>query len=192
MVILKILVEVSARHVHLCKKDFETLFGKDTCLSIKKELSQPGQYVCEQRIDIVGPKGEIKNVGIIGPERKESQVEISLTDARKLGINAPVRLSGKIEDTPGCKLIGPKGSLVLEKGVIISKRHIHFNDKYNTEKLLKDKQNVKVKVQTKDRSLIFDDVIVRVSDSFNPAFHIDTDEANAAGIDSRTFGEIII
>ena len=189
---MEILVEVSGRHVHLCKKDINILFGEDDSLSMKKELSQPGQYLCNQRVNIVGPKGEMKNVGIIGPERKETQVEISLTDARKLGINAPVRLSGKLENSPGCKLVGPKGSVDLERGVIASRRHIHLNNEGNLQLKLEDKQSVKVKIKTKDRSLIFDDVIVRISDSFKPAFHIDTDEANAAGVKGETYGEIII
>ncbi len=191
IVVSKVLVETSARHVHVTAADLATLFGADAVLTKKKDLSQPGQFASMERVDIVGPKGEMKGVSILGPVRPASQVEIALTDARKLGIAAPIRESGDIAGTPGCKLVGPKGEVELKEGVIAAKRHIHFTPAEAAEAGVQDKQVVSVKVDTDGRSLIFGDVVVRVSEKFSAAMHIDTDESNAAGISGTVYGEIL-
>lgn len=191
IVVSKVLVETSARHVHVTAADLATLFGADAALTKKKDLSQPGQFASMERVDIVGPKGEMKGVSILGPVRPASQVEIALTDARKLGITAPIRESGDIAGTPGCKLVGPKGEVELKEGVIAAKRHIHFTPAEAAEAGVQDKQVVSVKVDTDGRSLIFGDVVVRVSEKFSAAMHIDTDESNAAGISGTVYGEIL-
>jgi putative phosphotransacetylase len=188
----QIVVETSARHIHLSKKDLETLFGEGYELTPKKPLSQPGQYACEERLTLVGPKKEMQNVIILGPTRGSSQVEISLTDARTLGISAPIRESGDIKGSGSCKLIGPKGEVTLNEGVIIAKRHIHTTPNEAVELGVKDKDIVWLKVVTPERSVVFGDVVVRVSDKFATYVHIDTDEANAAGIVKEAYGEIII
>ena len=189
---MNVLIETSARHVHLSEEGLESLFGKGFSLEIKKELSQPNQYASHQRVELVGPKGAISNVIVLGPIRKETQVEVSLTDSRKLGLNCFIRSSGDIENTTGCQLVGPKGTVNLKRGVIIAKRHVHLDTKLAIENSLKDNQIVNVRIQTKERSLIFDDVIVRVSDDFFPAMHIDTDESNAAGLFEITYGKILV
>ncbi len=173
-------VGVSNRHVHLSQTDLEILFGKGYQLTELKPLSQPGQFACKELVTLVGPKGSIENVRILGPVRRDTQVEISRTDAFKLGINAPVRESGDIEGTPGIVIIGPKGILTIEKGVIVAKRHIHMHPKDAEVYGVKDKQIVKVLAEKPERRIIFDDVVVRISDKFALDFHIDTDEANAA------------
>lgn len=188
---MKVLVETSARHVHLSEKDLAVLFGENYSLTPKKPLSQPGQYACEERVTVVGPRNSIAGVSILGPTRKNTQVEISATDARTLGIPAVIKESGDIANTPGCKLIGPAGELVLQDGVIVAKRHIHASTAEAKEMNLHDKEIVQVQITTPDRSLIFDDVVVRVSDKFAFAMHIDTDEANAGQIGPNTYGEII-
>ncbi len=185
------LVETSARHVHLTENDFKTLFGDDAKLTVKKNLSQPGQYACEERVTIVGPKKELTGVSILGPFRKASQVELSATDARSIGIPIVIRESGDLQATPGCKIIGPKGTLELQEGVIVAKRHIHATTVDAKELDVVDKQIVNVKINTPERSLIFGDVVVRVSDSYALAMHIDTDESNAAGMVLGVMGEII-
>ncbi|MBO4868526.1 MAG: phosphate propanoyltransferase [Clostridia bacterium] len=187
----KILVETSARHVHLTKKDVETLFGKGHKLTEKKPLSQPGQFACEERIKLVGPKKEIANVIILGPERKDTQVEISLTDARTLGVEAKVRESGDIEGTSGIKLVGPCGELEIEKGVIAAKRHIHMTPEDAEIFGVQDKQIVKVKIENDLRTTIFGDVVVRVSPKFALAMHIDTDESNAACAFGTCYGKLL-
>lgn len=188
---IKILIETSARHVHLTDEDLKILFGEEAKLTVKKELSQIGQFACNERVKIVGPKNSLDNVVIIGPTRKNSQVEISFTDARALGLNPPVRLSGDIKNSSGCKLIGPAGEVELKEGVIVAKRHIHM-DKNTAKKLeVNDNDEVKVKINTGDRTLTFENVPVRISDNFNLAMHIDTDEANAAGCKGTVYGEII-
>lgn len=187
----KVIVETSARHIHVSEKALKTLFGEGATLTNKKDLSQPGQFACEEKVTVVGPKGEFK-MSILGPVRPETQVEISLSDARKMGIAAPVRESGDIDGTPGCKLIGPMGEMEIEKGVIAAKRHIHLDPKTAEEFGVSDKQIVSLKVGTKGaRSLIFDDVVIRVSEKFSPAAHVDTDESNAAGLGFTAEGEII-
>lgn len=184
------IVETSARHVHLTDAQIETLFGPGATLTVKKELSQPGQYASEQRVTVVGPKKEIAGVSVLGPARKAGQVEISLTDARSIGINAPIRESGDIEGTPGCKLVGPCGEVELECGVIAAKRHIHMTPADAAELGVSDKEIVSVKLDTA-RPLVFGDVVVRVSDSFALAMHIDTDESNAACAVPGTMGTIV-
>ncbi len=187
----KIIVETSARHVHVTEADLVTLFGEGKKLTFKKALSQPGQFASEERVDIVGPKSTFKGVSILGPTRKETQVEVSLTDARILGIVAPIRESGDVVNSAPCTIVGPKGSVTIKQGVIIAKRHIHATPKDAEELHLKDKEIVNVKVESEGRSLIFGDVVVRVRADFALAMHIDTDEANAAGLKGEVLGEIV-
>ena len=187
----KILVETSARHVHLTVEDIETLFGKGHELTVKKMLSQPGQFACEEKVTVVGPKKSIERVSILGPARKASQVEVSLTDARTLGLNPPVRESGDLAGSAPCKLIGPCGEIELTEGVIAAKRHIHFTPEDAAEYGIKDKDIVKVKITSDGRSLIFDDVVCRVSPTYALAMHIDTDESNAACAFGECYGEIV-
>lgn len=184
----KIVVETSARHIHVSREDLDKLFGKDYQLTIKKNLSQPGQYASEERVTLTGPKGELK-MSILGPQRNATQVEVSYTDARTLGLNPPVRESGDIEGTPGIKVTGPAGSVELTKGVIVAKRHIHLTPDAAKEMGVQDKQLVGVRVGG-ERGIVFEQTVVRVSDKFAPAMHIDTDEANACGGQSE--GEIIL
>ena len=186
------IVETSARHVHVSKEALEALFGKGATLTNKKDLSQPGQFACEERVDIVGPKGELKNVSILGPERPDSQVEISATDARKLGVPAVIRESGDIAGTPGCKLVGPAGEIELAEGVIVAKRHIHMTPEDAVELSVNDKDIVWVRVNTPERSIVYGDVVVRVSPKFALAMHIDTDESNAANAFKNDGGEIVV
>lgn len=184
-----ILVETSARHVHVTEKDLETLFGAGYALTPKKNLSQPGQFACEERVDVVGPKRTLTGVSILGPTRSATQVELSLTDARSIGVTAPVRESGDVAGSAGCKLVGPKGEVELTEGVIIAKRHIHMTPADAAEYGCEDKQIVSVKVESDGRSLTFGDVVVRVSPKYALAMHIDTDESNAAG--GAKSGEIL-
>ena len=180
-------LEASARHAHVTEAQAQVLFGHK--LTPKRELSQPGQFLANERVTVIGPKGEITNVAVLGPERKDGQVELSMTDARTLGIDAPVRLSGDIANTPGIKLQGERGTVVLNQGAIVAKRHIHITPEDAQAFGVSDKEIVKVKVDSDGRSLIFDDVVVRVSASYATAMHIDTDEANACG--GATVGEIV-
>ncbi len=185
----KILVETSARHVHVSQEHLEILFGKGYELTHKKDLSQPGQFATNERVTVVGEKKEIPNVSILGPVRNATQVELSLTDARSAGIKALVRESGDIEGTAGCKLVGPCGEVVINEGVIAAKRHIHMTEADAKEFGVVDKEVVSVKVETDGRSLVFGDVVCRVSDKFACAMHIDTDESNACG--GAKEGEIV-
>lgn len=187
----QIMVETSARHVHVTQQDLEILFGEGYELHVKKMLSQPGQFASEERVDVVGPKKTLANVSILGPVRKADQVELSLTDARTIGVTAPIRESGDIEGSGACKLVGPKGEVTLEQGVIAAKRHIHMTPADAAEFGVKDKDIVSVKVDTNGRALTFGDVVVRVNDNFALAMHIDTDESNAASAGPGTMGEII-
>lgn len=186
-----VLIETSARHVHVSKSDLEILFGEGYELTKKKDLSQPGQYACEERVAVIGPKGSFPAVSILGPVRSETQVELSASDARSIGVKAPIRESGDLEGSAGCKLVGPKGEVELEKGVIIAKRHIHMTDADAEKYGLQDKQIVSVEVKTDGRSLVFGDVVVRVNPSYALAMHIDTDESNAAGCVPGLEGEIL-
>lgn len=185
------IVETSARHVHLSEADFKVLFGENATLTKKKDLSQPGQYACEERVIVKGTKKDLPGVSILGPFRKESQVELSATDARSIGLGIAVRESGVLDGTPGCTLVGPAGEVTLEKGVIVAKRHIHATVADAAELGVVDKEIVSVKVNTPERSLIFGDVVVRVNDSYALAMHIDTDESNAAGMVPGVMGEIV-
>ena len=187
----KILIEVSARHVHVTTEDLETLFGKGYQLTPKKDLSQPGQYAAAERVDLVGPRSTLKNVSILGPVRQASQVEVSMSDARTLGLNPSIRESGNIDGTIGVQLVGPAGTVTLEKGLIVAKRHVHLTPEAAEAQGVVNGQVVEIKVHTDDRSMTFGDVVIRVSEKFAPAMHIDTDEANAAGITSTAWGEIV-
>lgn len=187
----KVLVEVSARHAHLSAQDLETLFGKGAQLTFKKALSQPGQFASNERVTVVGPKKELVGVSILGPVRKSTQVEISLTDARSIGINAPIRESGDTIGSAPCKIVGPVGEVILNEGLIIAKRHIHLTPEDAQNFSLNDKQIVEVKVDTLDRTTVFGDVVIRVRSDFATAMHIDTDEGNAAAISGEVFGTIL-
>ncbi len=189
---MKVLVETSARHVHVTREHLDILFGEGYELHPKKYLSQPGQYASEERVDVVGPKRTLTGVSILGPVRKETQVELSLTDARTIGVTAPVRESGDIAGSGSCTLVGPKGQVTLTDGVIAAKRHIHMTKADAADFGVKDKDEVMVKVEDTGRSLIFDDVVVRVSDAYALAMHIDTDESNAACVKNGTMGEVIL
>lgn len=188
----KVLVEISARHVHVTQADLETLFGAGAVLHPKKNLSQPAQYASEEKVDLVGPKSTIKNVSILGPCRNASQVEVSLTDARTLGLSAMVRESGSIEGTTGVTLVGPAGSVVLTKGLIAAKRHIHLTPEVAAAFGVKNSQIVSVKVGANERTTTFGDVVIRISEKFAPAMHIDTDEANAAGLSGESWGDVVV
>ena len=188
---MKFIVETSARHIHVTERTLAILFGEGHTLTNKKDLSQPGQFACEEKVKLVGPKGEM-NVSILGPVRKADQVELSFTDARTLGLKGvPVRESGDVAGTPGIKLVGPCGEVEISEGVMIAKRHIHMTPADAEEYGVKDKDVVSVKVDTDGRSLIFGDVVVRVSDKYALAMHIDTDESNAAGCGRAQMGEIV-
>lgn len=186
----KFIVETSARHVHLSESDLKKLFGEEYELKFRKELSQPGQFATFDRVDVVGPKRTLSGVTVLGPVRKQTQVEISLTDARTIGLNPPIRESGDLKGSEPCKLIGPCGEVLLSEGVIIAKRHIHMLPKDAEKFGVKDKDIVSVKIDSPDRSAIFGDVLVRVTETSSLAMHIDTDEANAVGICGQ-MGEIV-
>ena len=186
----KVLVETSARHEHVTDSDLEVLFGKGHTLTNKKNLSQPGQFACEEKVTVVGPKGQLK-ASILGPTRSQTQVELSLTDARTVGLIAQIRESGDLKGTNGCKLVGPEGEIEISEGVIAAKRHVHLDPKTAEEFGIENGQIVSVKVESESRSLVFGDVVARVSDKYAPAVHIDTDEANAAGLAGAVEGEII-
>ena len=185
------IVETSARHVHVTQQDLETLFGPGYELHPKKYLSQPGQFASEERVDVVGPKKTLSRVSILGPIRPETQIELSLTDARSIGVDAPIRESGDVAGSGACKLVGPCGEVEVKQGVIAAKRHIHMTPEDAKEMGVTDKQIVSVKVDTQGRSLIFGDVVVRVSPKFLLAMHIDTDESNAACASGNVMGEIV-
>jgi len=187
-----VIVETSARHVHLSEKEIAILFGEGHNLTMKKMLSQPGEFACEERVDIVGPKKEIKNVIILGPARKAAQVEVSLTDARTLGVEAPIRESGDVAGSAACKLVGSAGEIELTEGVIVAKRHVHLRPEDAEKFGVEDKQIVQVKIKSPDRTTIFGDVVIRVRDAFMPYMHIDTDESNACGATANAEGEVIV
>ena len=188
---MKIMVETSAHHVHVTRETLDILFGKGHQLTNKKDLSQPGQFACTEKVTVVGPRGEM-NMSILGPERPDDQVEVSLTDARKLGIAAPIRESGDVAGTPGCILRGPEGEVGITQGVIAAQRHVHLDPKTTEENGFKDKEIVSVKVgDGTGRATVFGDVVIRVSPKYAPAMHIDTDESNAAGLGGTVDGEIL-
>lgn len=185
------IVETSARHVHVTEETLEILFGKGHALTKKKDLSQPGQYACEERVEVVGPKKSLAGVSILGPCRKADQVELSATDARSIGIAAPIRESGDTAGSGACKLVGPCGEVELSEGVIVAKRHIHLTKADAEELGVKDKDVVWVKLETPERKAILGDVVCRVSDTYARAMHIDTDEANAIGSVPGQMGVIV-
>ncbi|MBU1132551.1 phosphate propanoyltransferase [Patescibacteria group bacterium] len=186
----EIKIEVSARHVHLTQQDLEQLFGENYVLQVEKELSQPGQFASTDVVTLVGPKRQLENVRVLGPCRGNSQVEISRTDSYFLGVQAPIRLSGKIIGSGSIKLVGPAGEVELKEGVIVAKRHIHLNPTQAQKLNVSNGQNLKVAVEGQ-RALIFDQVEVRVNEEFDAAMHVDTDEANAAGLERESVGIIM-
>ncbi|MBQ1311797.1 MAG: phosphate propanoyltransferase [Blautia sp.] len=188
---IKIPIETSARHIHVSREDFEFLFGKDQELHYVKELSQPGQYLCEERLTVRGPRGEFANMAILGPCRSRTQVEVSLTDTRHLGLPGVIRQSGDIGGTPGCTLVGPKGELQIKEGVIVAKRHIHMTPDQAIILNVRDNDEVFVLTKSYGRTVIYADVVVRVARSFRLAMHVDTDEANAFSSDAEPYGVII-
>ena len=181
-------LEASGRHVHVTKQQAQTLFGHG--LTPKRPLSQPGQYLANERVTVVGPKGEFQNVAVLGPERPEGQVEISLTDGRVLGIDPPVRPSGNVENSPGIRLTGPRGRVILERGVIAAQRHIHMTPADADVMGVRDQQTVRLQVFTR-RPVIFEDVLVRVSPDYATFVHLDYDEANACGFAPGDLGRIL-
>ena len=187
----KFIVETSARHVHLTAEAFATLFGEGKELTVKKMLSQPGQFASEERVTIVGPKKSLPNVSILGPFRKANQVELSATDARSIGIVASIRESGDVAGSGACKIVGPEGEIEISEGVIVAKRHIHLTPADAEEMGVKDKDVVWVRLDTDGRKAILGDVVCRVSDSYALAMHIDTDESNAVSAPRELYGEIV-
>lgn len=187
----KFIVETSARHVHLTAEAFATLFGEGKELTVKKMLSQPGQFASEERVTIVGPKKSLPNVSILGPFRKANQVELSATDARSISIVAPIRESGDVAGSGACKIVGPAGEIEISEGVIVAKRHIHLTPADAEEMGVKDKDVVWVRLDTDGRKAILGDVVCRVSDSYALAMHIDTDESNAVSAPRELYGEIV-
>ena len=180
-------LEASGRHVHITKEQAQILFGH--ALTPKRPLSQPGQFLANERVTVAGPKGRFENVAVLGPERKEGQVELSLTDARTLGLTVPVRLSGDVTETPGVTLVGINGMVKLPRGVIVARRHIHLNPREAEHFGVKDGQSVRLHTYT-DRPVTFEDVTVRVSPDFSAAVHLDFDEANACGFQQGDLGRI--
>ncbi len=188
----KFIVETSARHVHVTQEHLEILFGKGYELTKKKDLSQPSQFACEERVTVVGPKKELAGVSILGPVRPSTQVELSATDARSIGVAAPVRESGDIAGSGACKIVGPCGEVEIAEGVIVAKRHIHLTPADAEELGVKDKDVVWVRMDTDGRSAVLGDVVCRVHENFARAMHIDTDESNAVSAPRELYGEIVV
>lgn len=184
---IKIPIEISNRHVHLSRKDVDVLFGKNHQLKVYRELSQPGQFAAEEKIVLDHAGNKIENVRIIGPERKETQVELLTSDCEKLGITVPTRDSGDLKKTPGIKLIGPKGEVKIKKGVIVAQRHLHASEDDAKKLKLKDKQVVKIKAS----DVIFDNILVRVGKNYKLAVHLDRDEGNSTNIETGSHGTIV-
>ena len=187
---MKVLIETSARHIHLSRKDLDILFGKNYQLTLKRNLSQPGQFLSNEKVDLKINGKSICGISVLGPERKDTQVEISLTDSRKLKVDAPIRESGKIEDSPGGTLVGLHGELEISRGVIVAKRHIHMSPDDASIGGFIDGEECNLEIITEHRSLIFSQTLIRINEKFKLRAHIDTDEANAAGISSPVFGSI--
>ena len=185
-------LEVSARHVHLSQEHVDILFGEGYQLTPKKDLSQPGQFLAEERVTVVGPKKTFENVAVLGPERPASQIEFAKSDCFALGIMGAIRESGDIEGTPGVELKTEKGSVMINKGLIIAKRHIHMTPEDAAEFDVQDKEIVNVKVESEERPLTFGEVVIRVSPKFSLAMHIDTDEGNAVNIGNGTDVKVTI
>lgn len=192
LIFMEVMIEVSARHVHLSGEAIDCLFGKNYKLTPKKMLSQPGQYLCEERVDVVGPKFIFKNVAVLGPERKNTQVEMSITDTIKMGVNHFIRESGDISETESCKIIGQKGEIEIKEGLIVAKRHIHMTPK-DAEKIgAYNGQIAKVVINSQERATIYDDVVIRINPNFSLAMHIDTDEGNAINYNLGLNGKILL
>lgn len=184
-------IGISNKHIHLSKKDLEVLFGDGCELTLKKPLAQPGQFASEEKVDVVGPKKTISGVRILGPVRAHTQVELAMTDARSIGLkDVPIRESGKLDGTPGCKLVGPKGEIELEDGVIIAKRHVHLGTKDAEEAGVENGEIVSLRIEG-ERALTLDELVVRVNEKFIPEVHLDTDEGNAAALSQNAKGTII-
>ena len=181
-------MEASGRHVHVTKEQALILFGHP--LTPKRPLSQPGQFLSNERVNVIGPKGQFQNVAVLGPERKEAQVEISLTDGRTLGIDAPIRQSGSVAGTPGAVLVGPQGQVALTQGVMAAQRHIHLTPEDGRKFGVKDKQIVRLQAFTR-RPVVFEDVLVRIHPEYAAAVHLDYDEANACGFQNGDLGRIL-
>ena len=190
MMDLKLPIALSNRHIHLSQEDVEILFGEGYELTYMRDLSQPGQYACEERVDVVGPKNTIKGVRVLGPTRGSTQLEVSITDAFKLGVEPVIRNSGDIADTPGAKLVGPKGEVELEEGIIIAARHIHMHTDDGKRFGVEDNDIVKVKTEG-PRAVVFENVLVRVDDSFALEMHVDLEEGNASGVKNGDMVELI-
>jgi len=186
---MRVPVGISNRHIHVSREHLDILFGKEYELAVLKDLSQPGQYAATEVVSIEGPKGKINNVRILGPERKETQIEISRTDSFLLGINPPVRDSGLLQATPGVKINGPNGEVIIDKGVIIAARHIHFHTSDAESFGIRDQDRLQVIVEG-ERGLVFENVLARVSKNYALEMHLDTDEANAAGLRNGDLLEI--
>ena len=187
---MNFLIETSARHIHLSVEDLNVLFGNGYELTKKKDLSQPGQYACAEKVKVVGSRSTM-DITILGPVRKATQLEVSLTDARTLGVSAPIRESGSIDNTPGIKLIGPKGEVEITEGVIVAKRHIHMTTEDAANFGVSNGDIVKVLLKSDERETVYGDTVIRVSDSFKLAMHIDTDEANGAGLTGTSIGSLV-
>ncbi len=183
-------IGVSNRHIHLSEEDLFTLFGDNYALTLQKELSQPGQFAAQEIVTLVGPKGTLEKVRILGPVRKKTQAEISATDSYKLGIKPVIRDSGEHVGTPGLKIVGPVGQVDMKSGVMVASRHIHLNLEQASEWSLSDGDRVRVQIQSK-RPMIFEDVLIRVNEHYQKEMHLDLDEANAALIDGQTQGMLM-
>lgn len=191
MGVMSLPIALSNRHLHLSKEDIEVLFGEGYELVKMKDLSQSGQYAAEEKVDIVGPKGIIKGVRVLGPARPNTQIEISLTDSFTLGVNPPVRDSGDLADSPGIKIVGPKGELALREGVILAARHIHMHTTDAERFGVTDKQRVKIRTSG-SRGLVFENVLIRVHPTYSLEMHVDVDEGNAASVKNGELVELII
>lgn len=183
-------IEISGRHVHLSKESVDILFGEGYELTAKRELSQPGQYLCNEKVTLIGPKGTFHNVAVLGPTRASTQVEISKTDSRSLGIKAPVRESGDIKGSASIAISGEKGLLLIQEGVIVAKRHLHITPKDAKKFQVKDKENIGIEIKS-DRTMIFKDVVVRVNENYRTRIHMDYDEGNACSLENGTTAKII-
>lgn len=188
---MKVRIEVSARHVHLSQKDLEKLFGKEFLLKKERDLSQKGEFASKSTVNIITKKNTIKNIRIVGPVRKNTQVELTQTEARFLGIKPPVEMSGILKNAVACTIVGPKGKIKHNHSVIAEKRHFHCDPKTAKKLNIKTGKNISIKISGV-RGLIFNNVVTRVADNFVPAIHLDTDEANAAGVSENTKGEIVL
>lgn len=183
-------VASSARHIHLCRADVEALFGQGYTLQKFRDLSQPGQYACKEQLTVVGPKGQLQKVRVLGPERSATQVEVALTDSFALGIRPPVRMSGKVAGSPGCRLVGPAGSVELKEGVIVAARHLHLSQEQAARFGLRDGQSVRLRAEGL-RATVLENVIVRCGKGHDMEVHIDTDEANAIAMSGSTMMEVL-